>query len=294
MNCTWAVGMDYTNTDNTTAQDAYVRFIKCRLNKNNNPLSLKRCEFVDCVLTNQTISIYPYKVNGIDDIDHYYLSATFINNTIDSVNEIKFTKYDDDSCYNVYFRLTMTGNNFINQGISCRYFQNRLGSNYDDLFIANIFWVDNEAYANVERHIFEFTGNIGNCPKSNFEHISFSRSNFLSNFLNNLQTNSVDVQEVFPPLNQSHASTPSNPALVNTPLYYNGIFDNISLPINFYAVSHDGNRGLKSISDENVRYYHTDSELGIGEDNGSFFKMGIGFLNTLDSLEEVGQRIIIF
>lgn len=294
INSTWNVGMDYTNNDNTTAQDAYVRFIKCTLNKNNNPLSLKRCEFVDCVLNNQTISIYPYKVNGIDNVDHYYLEGKFINNKIDSINDIKFTKYEDDNCYNVYFRLVMSGNNFINQGISCRYWQNRLGSNYDELFIANIFWVDEPEYANVERHIFEYKSNIGNCPKENFSNISFSRSNFLSNFLNNLQTNAVDVQDVFPPLNQSLANTPSNPALVNTPLYYNGIFDNISLPINFYAVSHDGGRGLKSISDENILYYQPDSELGIGDDNGSLFNMSIGFLNTLDSLDEIGDRIIIF
>ena len=231
-NCTWSVGIDYTNNDNTTAQAAEVSFIKCSMNQTNNYFYLKRCNFEDCVLNNQNIKIYPYKATGVDSAEHYYLNATFINNVINSTYPIEFTKYNDDVCYDIFFKLGMVGNNFVNQGITCRYWQNRTGGNYNQRFIAVVLWNDSvPGMETTEHHVYKYYGNIGNCPKENFTEFAANKNNFVNNSQwPSYNTCATAFEQVFPPLNQGVSNSP----------FWAGAFGNVRPKLMSYDVDNSG------------------------------------------------------
>lgn len=282
--CYWNVSMDYTNNDNITEQPADVAFVRCTFSKANNYLRLKRCIFEDSVIKNQAIKIYPYKTTGVDNVEHYYLNATFVNNTIYSEYPVEFTKYDDDICYNVFFKLKMISNKFIDQGIACRYWQNRLGSNYDERFIAIKYYsATNPELAGNEHHVVIYSDNIGNCPKENFTNYANNKANFTNNTeWTNYNTSNISEQ-VFPPLNQAISDTP----------FWSGAFGTIRPRLMSYDVDGDGDiSSLVYAPGFYTLFYAVDSELAIDGGNGSLFNIGLGWLAAAGSWSQCKEFIV--
>ena len=282
-NCTWSVALDYTNNDNTTAQVADVSFIKCSMNQTNNYFYLKRCNFEDCVLNNQNIKIYPYKATGVDSAEHYYLNATFINNVINSTYPIQFTKYDDDNCYDIFFKLGMVGNNFVNQGITCRYWQNRTGGNYNQRFIAVVLWNDSvPGFETTEHHVYKYYGNIGNCPKENFTEFAANKNNFVNNSQwPSYNTCATAFEQVFPPLNQGVANSP----------FWSGAFGNVRPRLMSYNVDNSGDfSGLVYAPGLYTDFYAVDYENSL--ENGSLFNIGLAW-NSADAAWRQCKEFIV-
>lgn len=282
--CYWNVSMDYTNNDNTTTQPADVAFVRCTFSKVNNYVRLKRCSFEDSVIKNQAIKIYPYKTTGVDSVEHYYLNATFINNTIYSEYPVEFTKYDDDICYNVFFKLTMIGNKFIDQGIACRYWQNRLGSNFDEMFIASKYYnADNPILENDEHHVVIYRDNIGNCPKENFTNYANNKANFTNNIEWTLYNTSNISEQVFPPLNQAISDTP----------FWSGAYGTIRPRLMSYDVDNEGDlSSLVYAPGLYTLFYAVDSELALDGGNGSLFNIGLGWLAAAGSWSQCKEFIV--
>lgn len=268
-NCTWSVDIDYTNNDNTTAQEAEVSFIKCSMNRTDNYFYLKRCNFEDCVLNNQNIKIYPYKATGVDNAEHYYFNATFNNNVINSTYPILFTKYDDDNCYNIFFKLTMSGNNFINQGIACRYWQNRTGNRFDQRFIAVVYWNDTRPdFESIEHHVVQYNDNIGNCPKENFTGFTANKDTFAKNTQQpSYYTCATAFEQVFPPLNQGVPGSP----------FWLGSLGKVRPKLMSYNVDNDGDySGLVYAPGTYTGFYAVDDDQLL--ENGSLFNIGLAWM----------------
>lgn len=282
-NCTWSVGIDYTNSNNTTAQAADVSFIKCSMNQTNNYFYLKRCNFEDCVLNNQNIKIYPYKATGVDSAEHYYLNATFINNVINSTYPIQFTKYDDDVCYDIFFKLGMVGNNFVNQGITCRYWQNRTGGNYNQRFIAVVLWNDAvPGMETTEHHVYKYYGNIGNCPKENFTEFAANKNNFVNNSQwPSYNTCATAFEQVFPPLNQGVSNSP----------FWAGAFGNVRPKLMSYDVDNSGDfSGLVYAPGLYTDFYAVDYENPL--ENGSLFNIGLAWNSASAAWRQCKEFIV--
>lgn len=212
--CDWSVAFDYTNNDNTTPQGGRLTFRKCIMTQTNNFFRVKDIVMTDCILEGQNIKIYPYKENGVDSVEHYFLGATFMNNKMTGNYPIELTKYDDDNCFNVFFKnLMIVGNTMYNStGIECRYWQNRYGNNAAEKFIAPVLWFNDPIYATVQGHSFSYKNNIGNCPQENFKNLLTEKTAFTQEYQwPSYNTNTVATQRIFPPLNQS---------ISNSPLYY--------------------------------------------------------------------------
>lgn len=269
-NCTVTVGFDYTNNNNTAAQTAFLEFKKCIFNQANNPIYVKKLDMEDCVLTNQNIKIYPYQTTGIDSATHYYFNATFINNVVNSTYPLSFTKYEDDNCFNIFFKITLVGNNFINQGIECRYWQNRLGNNAAERFIARVLWsADVPGMETTEHHVYKYYGNIGNCPKENFVNFVANKNNFVNNSQwPSYNTCATAYEDVFPPLNQAVASSP----------FWAGALGDVRPRLMSYDVDNSGNfGGLVYAPGLYADFYNVDYEADIMSGNGSLFKLGLGW-----------------
>lgn len=285
-NCNITVGFDYTSNNNTSAQQANLEFKKCVFNQSNNPIYVKRMDMEDCVLTNQIIKIYPYQTTGVDSATHYFFNLTFVNNVVNSTYPLAFTKYDDDNCFNVFFKMVMTGNNFINQGLECRYWQNRYGNNAAEKFIAPVLWFNDQIYANVQGHSFSYKNNIGNCPKENFKNLLTNKASFTQEYQwPSYNTNSVATQSIFPPLNQS---------ISNSPLYHSagvGPLNNL-MEIGYMPQTWDesgtyvpGDSHYYGYFGENY-YFQADYDLPLYDSdnnpvgNGSLFNIGPAVGNT--------------
>ena len=152
--CQVAFGLNWAQNNDT--DHPYVEFTDCTFQENNN-YYVKRIVMKRCVTNNNTIKIYPHKVEGV-----YYLGqVTLESNTFNNSNPIEFTKVDvingwsQDNVYECIAQWNITNNLFLgnSEGLRCRYWQHRTGSNYDKTFIA-----DSQDNAIV------YVGNLGNCP----------------------------------------------------------------------------------------------------------------------------------
>lgn len=282
-NCTWTVALDYTNNDNTTGQAAEVSFVKCTMPQTNNYFYLKRCNFEDCVLNNQNIKIYPYKSTGVDSAEHYYFNATFINNVINSTYPIEFTKYNDDICYDIFFKLGMVGNNFVNQGITCRYWQNRRGGNYNQRFIAVVLWSATvPGFETTEHHVYKYYGNIGNCPKENFTEFAANKNNFVNNTQwPSYKTCATAFEQVFPPLNQGVSNSP----------FWSGALGDVRPKLMSYDVDNSGDfSGLVYAPGLYTDFYAVDYEQPL--ENGSLFNIGLGWNSASAAWRQCKEFIV--
>lgn len=144
----WAQDNDFDHS--------YLEFTDCTFQENNS-YYVKRITMKRCVTTNNNIKIYPHKSNNV-----YYLgSVTLESNTFNNNSPIEFTKVDtingyaQDNVYECIAQWNITNNLFLgnSEGLRCRYWQHRTGSNYNKTFIA-----DSKDNAIV------YVGNVGNCP----------------------------------------------------------------------------------------------------------------------------------
>ena len=151
-------------TDNE-ANHGYISFTDCEFQQNC-AYELKFVIMKRCITNNNSIKIYPHKAD-----DKYYIgSVTFENNTFNNNNPIEFTKIDElngwaqDNVYECIASWTITGNNFMGntEGLRCRYWHHRTGSNYNKTFIAG------------SGNSITYTGNIGNCPAEDSKGMTIS------------------------------------------------------------------------------------------------------------------------
>ena len=152
-NCFIGFGLNWaTENDLDTA---YLEFINCKFQENVS-FYVKRITMQNCITSNNTIKIYPHKSDNV-----YWIGSVVLqNNVFNNNNPIEFTKVDvingwaQDDVYECMVQWTITGNQFNGntEGLRCRFWQHRTGSNYEKTFIKRC--VQNIVYS----------GNTGNCP----------------------------------------------------------------------------------------------------------------------------------
>ena len=136
----------------------------------NSRIEAKRLHMVRCTTDNATIKIYPHKT---DDV--YYMHAYFEDCTFNNNNPIELTKVDtDEACYDVVADWTFLGNTFNgnNEGLRCRLYADRLGTNPNNKFIKL-------TQGNIQSNVI-YSGNIGKCPLESDRGISISGAGLIS------------------------------------------------------------------------------------------------------------------
>lgn len=163
-NCYIGFGLNWaTENDLDTA---YLEFINCKFQENVS-FYVKRITMQNCITTNNTIRVYPHKVEGV-----YWIGSVVLqNNVFNNNNPIEFTKVDvingwaQDDVYECMVQWTITGNQFFgnDEGLRCRYWQHRTGANYNKQFIK------------MDVQSIVYSGNIGNCPAESMEGVQFEQ-----------------------------------------------------------------------------------------------------------------------
>jgi len=151
MNNCW-VGITFQRVTDNTSTEAVLEFINCEF-QTNVGIQSKSLIMHNCRTSNNTIKIYPYKQ---DDV--YKMFVDLQGNTFNNSSPIEFTKFNDDNCYEVVASWTIVNNSFYgnDEGLRCRYWQNRVGSNYNKTFIK----------CSTDT-VIEYAGNVGKCPADN-------------------------------------------------------------------------------------------------------------------------------
>lgn len=150
--CTWHVSLNYAN-DNTSTHP-WIAFTDCIFGVNTT-FNLKIANFLHCTfLQGNTVKMYPRQEGST-----YHLQLNMQNCVYNSTYPVEFTKFDNldlnGDVYDCIVSWTIVGNTFLGneEGLRCRYWQNRTGGNSDKVFIA--FSNDNSII---------YKGNIGTCP----------------------------------------------------------------------------------------------------------------------------------
>lgn len=151
------VGVNFKRVTDNTTSEGVLSFTKCVLE--NDVIESKTLQMENNICNGCVIRVYPYKEN-----DQYKMYCWFIGNIFNSGTPIEFTKVDlingayQDDVYEVIVNWTISGNHFIgnNEGLRCRYWHHRTGSNYKKTFIKINGYGQNSVI---------YVGNTGNCPK---------------------------------------------------------------------------------------------------------------------------------
>lgn len=149
------VGISFKRVTDNTSRDAWLEFNNCDFQENC-IIESKTLTMTNCTTHNNTIRVYPYKTDN-----KYYMWVKLLKNSFDNTTPIEFTKVDlingayQDDVYEIIVNWNICDNLFIgnNEGLRCRYWQHRTGSNYGKTFIAGT------------GNSIIYTGNTGNCPK---------------------------------------------------------------------------------------------------------------------------------
>lgn len=156
------VGINFKRVTDNTSRDGYLGFTRCAFENNviqSKTLVMKNCDCDGC-----TIKIYPYKDNDIYRMYCYLEGNRFISGT-----PIEFAKIDQingayqDDVYEIIVNWTIMNNFFAGntEGLRCRYWQHRTGSNYGKTFIA---WSNDNAII--------YKNNTGDCPADTAHELS--------------------------------------------------------------------------------------------------------------------------
>ena len=155
------VGINFETADNNNDDESFKIFKNCIIGENC-LLKVKRLQMFNCTTQNATIQIYPYKTTQ-DNVDTYHLYAFFEGNRFNNASPITFTRYEQENgweskCFECKIDWTFRCNDFRgnNDGISCRYWANRVSNYYNKEFIGR--YRDNHQ---------EYVGNTGSCPADN-------------------------------------------------------------------------------------------------------------------------------
>ena len=153
-NCEVGFGLNWAQDNDF--DHPYIEFTECTFQENNS-YYVKRITMKRCVTNNNTIKVYPHKADNV-----YYLGqVTLESNTFNNNNPVEFTKVDtidgwaQDNVYECIAQWNITNNLFLgnSEGLRCRYWSHRTGSNYNKTFITDS--QDNSIV---------YVGNTGNCP----------------------------------------------------------------------------------------------------------------------------------
>lgn len=158
------VGVNFKRVTDNTSTEGVLSFTKCVLE--NDVIESKTLQMENNICNGCVIRVYPYKEN-----DQYKMYCWFIGNIFNSGTPIEFTKVDmingayQDDVYEVIVSWTITGNHFIgnDEGLRCRYWNHRTGSNYNKTFIKINGYGENAI---------TYKGNTGNCPSETASGIS--------------------------------------------------------------------------------------------------------------------------
>ena len=158
------VGVNFKRVTDNTSTEGVLSFTKCVLE--NDVIESKTLQMENNICNGCVIRVYPYKEN-----DQYKMYCWFIGNIFNSGTPIEFTKVDlingayQDDVYEVIVSWTITGNHFIgnDEGLRCRYWSHRTGSNYKKTFIKINGYGENAIV---------YKGNTGNCPSETASGIS--------------------------------------------------------------------------------------------------------------------------
>lgn len=163
-NCEVGFGLNWAQDNDF--DHPYIEFTECTFQENNS-YYVKRITMKRCVTTNNTIRVYPHKVDNV-----YYIGQVMLeSNTFNNNNPIEFTKVDtidgwaQDNVYECIAQWNITNNLFLgnSEGLRARYWHHRTGSNYNKTFIA-----DSQDNAII------YVGNLGNCPSDTARGMSIS------------------------------------------------------------------------------------------------------------------------
>lgn len=189
-------GINYDEVTDNEAQGASFELFNCSLKGTS--IQAKHLVMEGCCAEGCTIKIFPYKESG-----DYKIYARLVGNTFDSSEPVEITKLDDDDCYECLVDWTIVGNKFVgnDEGLRCRFWSNRLGQNYNKVFIKSV-------YGNN----LEYIGNSGNCPAETPKGIYASDSNVDNwyildrggNIYNSLAKERSWSKRVFPRLDTSY------------------------------------------------------------------------------------------
>lgn len=143
------VGVSFARgTDNSTRDGALV-YKECTFYRNN-AIASKNLSMYGCVTDESIIKVYPYH-----DGTNYRIFVRLVGNQFVGATPVEFTKTNDDNCYDCIADWTIEDNAFTgnDEGLRCRYWSNRTGSQFDKTFIVP----DN-------RSSIVYSGNSGSCP----------------------------------------------------------------------------------------------------------------------------------
>lgn len=150
------IGFSLNYADDNVSNTGYTEFVNCTF-QTNCVFYLKSLTMKRCVTDNNSFKFYPHKNN-----DKYYIGQVTIEDcTLNNNSPVEFTKIDiingsaQDNVYECIALWTITGNTFLgnNEGLRCRYWQHRTGSNYEKTFIAGS-----------SDSVIVYSDNKGNCP----------------------------------------------------------------------------------------------------------------------------------
>lgn len=159
------VNVSFGRVTDNTSRDGYLGFTRC--NFENSLIESKTLVMDHCDCTGCTIKIYPYKDNDI-----YKMYCHLVGNTFNSGVPVEFTKLDvingsnQDDVYDIQVSWTIRDNHFMgnSEGLRCRYWQHRTGSNYGKTFIAT-----NKNVMNID-----YEGNTGDCPANDMRGVTIA------------------------------------------------------------------------------------------------------------------------
>lgn len=161
------VDVSFSRVTDNTSRDSYLGFTRC--NFENRIIESKNLVMKNCDCDGCTIKIYPYKDNNV-----YKMYCNLVGNTFNSSVPVEFTKLDvingssQDYVYNIQVSWTIRDNHFMgnSEGLRCRYWQHRTGSNYEKTFIAT-----NRSVMNID-----YEGNTGNCPGTDMRGVAITNN----------------------------------------------------------------------------------------------------------------------
>jgi hypothetical protein len=178
------VGINFKRVTDNDARDAFLEFTRC--NFDSCVIESKTLRMMNCDCEGCTIKIYPYKDNDVYKMYCYLEGNRFI-----SGQPVEFTKVDlidgayQDNVYDIQVSWTIINNFFAGntEGLRCRYWQHRTGSNYGKTFIAT-----NKSVFNVV-----YEGNTGNCPANDMRGVSITNNQGYVKETVSFGTGTVDI-----------------------------------------------------------------------------------------------------
>lgn len=149
-----AVSVTFRRVSNNEDNENGLFFEDCQLQENC-VIESKALNMKHCTTLNNTIKIYPYYDS---DKSMYRMDVTLEGNLFTNSNPIEFTRVEtDERCTDIRVNWYIVGNTFAgnNEGLRCRYWQKRLGTNPNSVFIYR---------GDFNESSVTYKGNNGLCP----------------------------------------------------------------------------------------------------------------------------------